>query len=172
MSVKKELYDSLVQEVERDMSLIIRPADYISQVETDGDLTLESPINLETPISALSDYKVRDAVIVTALETEEFAFVLLNKLAKEIYDHRDNPTQDHIEAMAVVINIGAMWEQFGQVAKWTHRMADFVEANSQLRVPSLVKLTTKLIERSDSIDFEDLRAGGVAQKAEMIADLA
>ena len=172
MSVKKELYDSLVQEVERDMALIVRPADYISQVETDGDLTLESPINLETPVSAFSDYKVRDAVIVTALEKEEFSFVLLNKLAKEIYDHRDNPTQDHIEAMAVVINLGVMWEQFGEVAKWSARMNDFVKANPSLEVPSLVKLTKKLVERSGSIDFEDLRAGGVAQKDEMIADLS
>jgi hypothetical protein len=155
---KRELYESIVAEVEADINLI-KPDNakgYIETVQT-GATTITLPeggVLLKTPTSAFADYAVRDTVLVKAMESEEFAFVLINKIGNHVKNKaEDNSvTQDDIEALVGASQVCVMWEQFG-IAGIMSDLSEELIKKHELREPSLNTITKKLLDVRDTFPF-------------------
>lgn len=167
----RELYESLVSEIEADTSLITtHEADYINAVANES-ITISLPkggVLLKTPTSAFADYAVRDSLLVKSMETEEFAFVLLNKIGNTIKSKLDDDkaiTQDDVEALTVAGHVSAMWEQFGSAVAMLEMLDESLTKNKDLTEPTLNSLTKRLIMARDSFPF-------VKTRSEMRTDLA
>lgn len=159
---KRELYESIVAEVEADISLI-KPDSTTSYMESvqKGTTTITLPkdgVLLKTPTSAFADYAVRDTVLVKAMESEEFSFVLINKIGNHVKSKaEDNSvTQDDIEALASASQVCVMHEQFG-IASIMSALAEELIKKHNLREPSLNTITKKLLEVRDTFPFASTR---------------
>ena len=167
---QRELYESLVSEVEADISLISsNEADYIEAVQKES-ITITLPkggVLLKTPTSALADYVVRDNLLLKSMESEEFAFVLLNKIGNTFMSKVDSDktiTQDDIEAVTVAGHVCAMWEQFGSAMTMLNMLDESLEKDSNLTEPALNGITKRLIANRAVFPFAKTRA-------EMLRDL-
>ena len=155
---KRELYEGIVAEVETDMNLI-KPDNTTSYIETvqKGTTTITLPeggVLLKTPTSAFADYAVRDTVLIKAMESEEFAFVLINKIGNTVKNKAmDNSvTQDDIEALVGASQVCVMWEQFG-IAGIMSALSEELIKKHELREPSLSTITKKLLDVRDNFPF-------------------
>jgi hypothetical protein len=167
---KRELYEGIVAEVEADISLI-KPDNTKGYIETvqEGSTTITLPdggVLLKTPTSAFADYAVRDTVLTKAMESEEFAFVLINKIGNTVKAKADDNslTQDDIEALVSASQVCVMWEQFGTSSVMS-ALADELIKKHELREPSLNTITKKLLEARSYFPFATTRK-------ELIADLS
>ena len=160
-----ETYNNLIAEVERDTALVGLPAlegSLYENLESEGiRLSLPDTLEMETPLSAFSDYAIRDAVMTKACEDEQFSFVLVNKITRSVYPRKDSPseiTQDDLEALAVSSHVGTMWEQFDpavSILSWTQQLVE--EERPDLKVPSLMDITVRLIQAREVFDFAGTR---------------
>ena len=159
---KRDLYDSIVAEVEADISLI-KPDNTKGYIETvqEGSTTITLPdggVLLKSPTSAFADYAVRDNVLTKAMESEEFAFVLINKIGNTVKAKVDDNsvTQDDIEALVSASQVCVMWEQFGTSSVMS-ALADELIKKHELREPSLNTITKKLLEARKNFPFASTR---------------
>jgi hypothetical protein len=165
---RREIYDSIVKEVTDDLTLIKPlPQTYEDTVHNGSGVMLPTDLAmLNAPVSALSDIDVRDGLIVRALQDEKFAFVLVAKVAGAVYDNKDNVTQDDVEALAVVANITAMWEQTNHAELTLKVIEEVIEEANTLVEPSLVYLTKQIL-KADGFPFKEVRGGTNIQLAEI-----
>lgn len=161
---QRELYENVVSEVEADISLITtQEADYVSAVQKES-ITISLPkggVTLKTPTSAFADYKVRDNVLLKSMESEEFAFVLLNKIGNTFKTklEADSPiTQDDVEAISVAGHVCAMWEQFGSALAMIEMLTEVLEKDNNLTEPTLNGITKRLIANREVFPFAKTRA--------------
>lgn len=170
MTNKRDMYDAIVQEVQSDMGQITAPDfDYLTSIDHTA-VMLPNALSLSHDISAFSDYSVRDALMVTATEDEKFAFILTNKIVHTVKG-KDNPTQDDIEALACASQILTVWEQFDN-ATHTLSLIEPLATSNNLTVPSLVKLTERMIMARDTFPFSATREGLVSElKSKAMAGL-
>jgi hypothetical protein len=169
ISTKRALFDAIVTEVEADIPLIkvATPTSYIEAVENSDDkfsLDEKDDVVFHSPISAFSDYAVRDAVMLKAVESEEFAYILLNKLANRLYQNQEGKddgdtlvmNQEEVEVLAVLTHLGVLWNQVQPAMNFAMVMSKVLEVNKELEVPSLHTLTERIVERvlNDAWDFE------------------
>ena len=159
---KRELYASIVAEVEADINLIEPDTNkgYIETVRS-GTTTITLPkdgVLLKSPTSAFADYAVRDTVLIKAMESEEFAFVLINKIGNTVKAKaEDNSlTQDDIEALVSAGQICVMWEQFATSSVMS-ALAESLVKKHELREPNLNKITKKLLEARTHVPFSTTR---------------
>jgi len=182
MSNKRALFDAVVDEVEADYPLIksIMPSNYIEAVEksdTKYSLDENSEVIFHSPMSVFSDYTIRDAIMVKAIESEEFAFILLNKVSARLYANQEGKsdddeviiTQDEMEALATVTHISVLWNQVHPAMNLAWIMSKAIESNSDIKVPALHSYTEKIVERviNDKWDFDAQREGIVKNLKEL-----
>jgi len=168
---KREIYEGIVAEVEYDKALIEveKPTSYTAMVEAEG-LNMKLPkdgVSLKTPTSAFADYAVRDAILIRAMEDEDFAFVLINKIGATVkgkVEKEEVVTQDDIEALATAGQVLTMWEQFDSAFAMTLLLDKAVESHS-LTEPTLTNLTKKLLGAKDSFPFRSTREGAIRDLA-------
>ena len=165
---KRDLYEGIVAEVEADISLI-KPdnGSYIEAVQT-GTTTITLPeggVLLKSPTSAFADYAVRDTLLTKAMESEEFAFVLINKIGNTVKAKTKDKsvTQDDIEALVSASQVCVMWEQFN-TSRVMSALAEELIKKHNLREPSLNTITKKLLEARSHFPFASTRK-------ELLADL-
>lgn len=165
---KRDLYEGIVAEVEADISLI-KPdnGSYIEAVQS-GKTTITLPENgvlLKSPTSAFADYAVRDTLLTKAMESEEFAFVLINKIGNTVKAKMESKdvTQDDIEALVSASQVCVMWEQFG-ISTVMQELTEELTKQYNLRVPTLNTIVKKLLEARNNFPFARTRR-------ELLADL-
>jgi len=166
---KKVIYDSIVEEVKADISLIEPFTQSYEEAVQQGGTTVTLPqsiAGLTAPVSAFSDYEVRDGLLATALQDESFAFVLIAKIGGAVYQNQDNVTQDDVEALAVVANVSAMWEQT-ENAHLTIKVIREITKEKGLVEPTLVMLTERILD-TDNFPFALIRKGADKLFAEAI----
>lgn len=157
---KRDLYEGIVAEVEADISLIKPDTSYIEAVQ-EGTTTITLPkggVLLKSPTSAFANYAVRDTVLTKAMESEEFSFVLVNKIGNTISNKHENRevTQDDIEALVSASQICVMWEQF-ETSAYMSELADRLIKKYDLQEPSLNIIVKKLLEERDRFPFASTR---------------
>lgn len=165
---KRDLYEGIVAEVEADISLI-KPdnGSYIEAVQS-GKTTITLPeggVLLKSPTSAFADYAVRDTLLTKAMESEEFAFVLINKIGNTVKAKMESKdvTQDDIEALVSASQVCVMWEQFG-ISTVMQELTEELTKQYNLREPNLNKIVKKLLEARNHFPFASTRK-------ELLADL-
>lgn len=158
---KRDIYDQIVAEVEADKQLITMEQTSYADMVAKESLQLRLPkegVFLKSDTSAFAEYAIRDALIVKALEDEEFTFVLVNKIGTTVKNKVESKslTQNDIEAFATAGNLLTMWEQFGSADSITEALDSLVEEYS-LTAPQLTTLTKRLLSASDSFPFPVVR---------------
>jgi hypothetical protein len=162
MTTKREMYDTIVAEVERDyvhvfeheMGEVPDTEDGYVQYELFDGLKLDSPTNV------FSNFSVRDALMAKANADDKFAFVLSNKIihsAKEASD-AGNFVQADLDALATAIHIQAMWEQ-AEKAVALAQIAIETAQEHDLKLPSIMDATRKIImaQQMMGMDIPNLR---------------
>lgn len=164
---KRETYDSLVSEIEADLTKIelLIPTSYSEMVASNSSRMAlpEEGVFLKTPTSAFADYSVRDRLMVKAMESEEFAFVLTNKIANTVETKWDSNTisQEDVEALACAGQVVAMWEQFALAEAFVSTIATCV-SKYDLNKPSLTSITEAMLSVRDTFPFDETRQSVVA----------
>ena len=173
---KRDLYEGIVAEVEADISLIKPDTNSYIDVVQSGKTTITLPaggVLLKSPTSAFADYAVRDTVLTKAMESEEFAFVLINKIGNTVKSKVDDKsvTQDDIEALVSASQVCVMWEQFNLSSVITALTHELIEEYS-LQEPSLNKITNQLMEAREYFPFAEIRKQVLADlETTLIKDL-
>jgi hypothetical protein len=168
---KRDIYNGVVAEVESDKALIEieKPTSYTDMVKEEG-MSMVLPcegVFLKSATSAFADYAVRDAILIKAMEDEDFAFVLINKIGatvKKKVEEDEAVTQDDIEALATAGQVLTMWEQFDSAFSMTLLLDKAVEFNS-LTEPTLTSLTKRLLGAKESFPFKATREGAIRDLA-------
>ena len=156
-ATRKEKYDTIVKEF-NDYK------DYVIDSEETGQMLMVVEGELESPTEYFSDFAVRDAVMTTAMEDEQFAFVLCHKIAGKAKTLLSNPqtaTQDDIEAITTLAQVGTMYQHFDNSQFFLEAVEHLTKLNN-LSKPSLADITERLIQAQDHFNFEGMRAGMVA----------
>ena len=159
---KREMYDGVIAEVEYDRALVeVDSTMTYTDVVQNGSIKLALPeegVSLKSATDVFADYAVRDAILIKAMEDEEFAFVLINKIGNTVKSKVEDKTitQDDVEALATAGQVLVMWEQFGTATVMT-ALLDSVIEEYKLREPSLTNITKKLLEVHDTFPFAETR---------------
>ena len=163
MSTKREMYDSVVAEVERDYVHVFEHG-LGDMPDSDGEGYIQyevfDALKLDTPTDAFSNFSVRDALMAKANADDKFAFVLSNKIihsAKEASD-AGNFRQADLDALATAIHIQAMWEQ-AEKAVGLAQIAIETAKELSLEMPSIMEASRKIImaQTMMGMDIPDLR---------------
>jgi hypothetical protein len=162
MTTKREMYDTIVAEVERDYVHVFEHEMGSVPDTEDGFVQYEvfDSLRLDTPTDAFSNFTVRDALMAKANADDKFAFVLSNKIihsAKEASD-AGNFVQADLDALATAIHIQAMWEQI-EKAVGLAQIAIEVAQEHDLKLPSIMDASRKIIMANQmmGMDIPDLR---------------
>ena len=159
---KREIYNGIVAEVEADRVLVSTDSLSYEDVVANDTISISidpSGVSLKSPISAFSDYAVRDSLMIRSCDDEVFALILTCKVGKHVDTKisNDEPLdQNDIEALAMSAQITAMWEQFSQAQGFLEWISEYSEKNS-LKVPALAKITANLLDVRNSFPFADTR---------------
>ena len=171
---KRDLYDSVVYEVEQDKAKIIQPEiGYTDVINSSATAELPEGLRLLTPTEVFADYSVRDALLVTSADDEDFAFVMSNKIIHTIEDKDSEGTitQPDLEAFVTALQVLTIWEQFDNVPD-LYQLADSLNAKYKLHMPSLMGITRRLYEARETFPFASTRKGSVQElKDKAMADL-
>jgi hypothetical protein len=163
MSTNRELFDTIVAEVERDYALVFEHA--MGEVPTEDEETFVQyevfdALPLDTPTDAFSNFTVRDAIMVKANQDDKFAFVLCNKIIHHAKNADDsgNFTQADLDALATAIHIQAMWEQTER-AVGLAQVAEQCAQENQLDMPTIMDSTKRVImmQTLGGLDIPNLR---------------
>ena len=162
MTTKREMYDTVVAEVERDYVHVFEHEMGEVPDTEDGYVQYElfDGLRLDSPTNAFSNFSVRDALMAKANADDKFAFVLSNKIihsAKEASD-AGNFVQADLDALATAIHIQAMWEQI-EKAVGLAQIAIEVAQEHDLKLPSIMDASRKIIMANQmmGMDIPDLR---------------
>ena len=162
MTTKREMYDTVVAEVERDYVHVFEHEMGEVPDTEDGFVQYEvfDSLRLDTPTDAFSNFTVRDALMAKANADDKFAFVLSNKIihsAKEASD-AGNFVQADLDALATAIHIQAMWEQI-EKAVGLAQIAIEVAQEHDLQLPSIMEASRKIImaQQMMGMDIPNLR---------------
>jgi hypothetical protein len=92
------------------------------------------------------------------MESEEFAFILLNKIGNTVMERhsKGEVAQEDLEALVVAGQTCAMWEQFGNAEMVSNTIEAMAKAYN-LEEPSLNKITKTLIAKRDEFPFASTR---------------
>jgi hypothetical protein len=148
MTTKREMYNSVIAEVERDYVHVFEHEMGEVPDTEDGFVQYEvfDSLTLDTPTDAFSNFTVRDALMAKANEDDKFAFVLSNKIihtAKQASD-AGNFVQADLDALATAIHIQAMWEQADKAVALA-QIAIEVAQEHDLQMPSIMEASRKII---------------------------
>lgn len=163
MSTNRELFDTIVAEVERDYAHVFEHENGTHPAEDEGEFVqyeVFEALSIDFPTDAFSNFIVRDAVMVKANEDDKFAFVLCNKIihhAKK-QDDAGNFVQADLDALATAIHIQAMWEQTERAVGLAHVAEQCAEENN-LEMPTIMDATKRVIlmQTIMGMDIADLR---------------
>jgi hypothetical protein len=163
MSTNREMYDTIVAEVERDyVHVFEHDMGEVPNLDEEGFVQYEvlDGLLLDTPTDAFSNFAVRDAIMVKANEDDKVAFVLCNKIihhAKKA-DDAGNFVQADLDALATAIHIQAMWEQTERAIGLSMTAEQCAEENN-LEMPTIMDATKRVImmQAVMGLDIADLR---------------
>ena len=162
MTTKREMYDSVVAEVERDYVHVFEHEMGEVPDTEDGYVQYElfDGLKLDSPTDAFSNFSVRDALMAKANADDKFAFVLSNKIIHSTKEASDsgNFGQADLDALATAIHIQAMWEQ-AEKAVALAQVAIEVAQENNLKLPSIMDATRKIImaQQMMGMDIPNLR---------------
>ena len=162
MTTKREMYDTVVAEVERDYVHVFEHEMGEVPDTEDGYVQYElfDGLKLDSPTDAFSNFSVRDALMAKANADDKFAFVLSNKIIHSTKEASDsgNFGQADLDALATAIHIQAMWEQ-AEKAVALAQVAIEVAQENNLRLPSIMDATRKIImaQQMMGMDIPNLR---------------
>jgi hypothetical protein len=162
MTTKREMYDTIVAEVERDYVHVFEHEMGSVPDTEEGFVQYEvfDSLRLDSPTDAFSNFTVRDALMAKANADDKFAFVLSNKIihsAKEASD-AGNFVQADLDALATAIHIQAMWEQIEKAVALA-QIAIEVAQEHDLQLPSIMDASRKIIMANQmmGMDIPNLR---------------
>ena len=171
---KRALYDAVVQEVEQDKAKINQPEiGYLDVINSSVTAELPQGLRLASPTDVFADYAVRDALLITSADDEDFAFVMSNKIIHTVQDKdaEGTITQPDLEAFVTALQVLTIWEQFDN-APDLYQLADSLNAKYKLRMPSLMGITRRLYEAREHFPFASTRRDSVQEiKDKAMADL-
>jgi hypothetical protein len=162
MTTKREMYDTVVAEVERDYVHVFEHEMGEVPDTEDGYVQYElfDGLKLDSPTDAFSNFSVRDALMAKANADDKFAFVLSNKIIHSTKEASDagNFGQADLDALATAIHIQAMWEQ-AEKAVALAQIAIEVAQEHDLKLPSIMDATRKIImaQQMMGMDIPNLR---------------
>jgi hypothetical protein len=162
MTTKREMYDTVVAEVERDYVHVFEHEMGEVPDTEDGYVQYElfDGLKLDSPTDAFSNFSVRDALMAKANADDKFAFVLSNKIIHSTKEASDagNFGQADLDALATAIHIQAMWEQ-AEKAVALAQIAIEVAQENNLKLPSIMDATRKIImaQQMMGMDIPNLR---------------
>lgn len=163
MTNNRELFDTLVAEVERDYVHVFEHAMGDMPIQDEEGFVQYEVLDgliLDTPTDAFSNFTVRDAIMVKANENDKFAFVLCNKIIHHAKNADDsgNFTQADLDALATAIHIQAMWEQTER-AIGLAAVAEQCAEENQLKMPTIMEATKRVImlQTLGGVDIPSLR---------------
>jgi hypothetical protein len=162
MTTKREMYNTVVAEVERDYVHVFEHEMGSVPDTEEGFVQYEvfDSLRLDSPTDAFSNFTVRDALMAKANADDKFAFVLSNKIihsAKEASD-AGNFVQADLDALATAIHIQAMWEQIEKAVALA-QIAIEVAQEHDLQLPSIMDASRKIIMANQmmGMDIPNLR---------------
>jgi hypothetical protein len=162
MTTKREMYDTIVAEVERDYVHVFEHEMGAVPDEDEGYVQYElfEGLRLEASTNTFSNFTVRDALMAKANADDKFAFVLSNKIIHSVKEASEAGTfvQSDLDALATAIHIQAMWEQ-AEKAVGLAQVAIEVARENDLQMPSIMEATRKIImaQQMMGMDIPDLR---------------
>jgi hypothetical protein len=162
MTTKREMYDTVVAEVERDYVHVFEHEMGEVPDTEDGFVQYEvfDSLRLDTPTDAFSNFSVRDALMAKANADDKFAFVLSNKIIHSAKEASDAGTfvQADLDALATAIHIQAMWEQV-EKAVGLAQIAIEVAQEHDLKLPTIMDASRKIImaQQMMGMDIPTLR---------------
>ena len=163
MTTKREMYDTVVAEVERDYVHVFEHEMGEVPDTEEGYVQYElfDGLRLDSPTDAFSNFTVRDALMAKANADDKFAFVLSNKIIHSVKEASDagNFVQADLDALATAIHIQAMWEQ-AEKAVALAQIAIETAKEHDLKIPSIMDATRKIImaQQMMGMDIPDLRS--------------
>jgi hypothetical protein len=163
MTTNRELFDTVVAEVERDYAHVFEHEEgAVLSDDEEGYVQYEvfEALPLEVPTEVFSKFAVRDALMAKANADDKFAFVLCNKIihnAKEASD-TGNFGQSDLDALATAIHIQVMWEQ-AERAVMLGTMAIEIAKEHDLKMPSIMDASRKLLmaQQMMGMDIAEMR---------------
>jgi hypothetical protein len=162
MTTKREMYDTIVAEVERDYVHVFEHEMGEVPDTEDGYVQYElfDGLKLDSPTDTFSNFSVRDALMAKANADDKFAFVLSNKIIHSVKEASDsgNFVQADLDALATAIHIQAMWEQ-AEKAVALAQIAIETAQEHDLKLPSIMDATRKIImaQQMMGMDIPNLR---------------
>ena len=162
MTTKREMYDTVVAEVERDYVHVFEHEMGEVPDTEDGFVQYEvfDSLRLDTPTDAFSNFSVRDALMAKANADDKFAFVLSNKIIHSAKEASDAGTfvQADLDALATAIHIQAMWEQIEKAVALAQIAIEVAQEND-LKLPSIMEASRKIImaQQMMGMDIPNLR---------------
>ena len=159
---KREMYDTVVAEVERDYVHVFEHEMGEVPDTEDGFVQYEvfDSLRLDTPTDAFSNFTVRDALMAKANADDKFAFVLSNKIIHSAKEASDAGTfvQADLDALATAIHIQAMWEQIEKAVALAQIAIEVAQEND-LKLPSIMEASRKIImaQQMMGMDIPNLR---------------
>ena len=163
MTTKREMYDTVVAEVERDYVHVFEHEMGTNPTEDEEGFVqyeLFDGLRLDSPTNAFSNFSVRDALMAKANADDKFAFVLSNKIIHSTKEASDSGTfvQADLDALATAIHIQAMWEQ-AEKAVALAQIAIEVAQENNLKLPTIMDASRKIImaQQMMGMDIADLR---------------
>lgn len=164
MTTKREMYDTVVAEVERDYVHVFEHELGAVPVEDEDEgfvqYELFEGLRLEASTNTFSNFSVRDALMAKANADDKFAFVLSNKIIHTVKEASEagNFVQADLDALATAIHIQAMWEQ-AEKAVGLAQVAIETARELSLEMPSIMDATRKIImaQQMMGMDIPNLR---------------
>lgn len=164
-TIARTQFEAIVAEVERDKAEVI----HYDATDLDGPAGMATlgAIPTEIDLSAFCNYRVRDALLVKSNESEEFGFVLMNKVMGKAFEEyqADKVNQELIEAIATVSQINAMWEQEDN-ARHSIGLVEQLCEEHDLEVPSIIN-ASKQVVMAGNLGMKDI----TQLREDMVKDL-
>jgi hypothetical protein len=163
MTTNRELFDTVVAEVERDYAHVFEHEEgAVPSEDEEGFVQYEvfEALPLGVPTEVFSNFAVRDALMAKANGDDKFTFVLCNKIihhAKEASD-AGNFGQSDLDALATAIHMQVMWEQ-AERAVMLGSMAIELAKEGELKMPSIMDASRKLLmaQQMMGVDIAEMR---------------
>lgn len=163
MTTNRELFNSVVAEVESDYVHVFEHEDGTVPADDEGDFVqyeVFEALPLGVPTEVFSNFAVRDALMAKANADDKFAFVLCNKIihhSKEVSE-AGNFGQSDLDALATAIHLQVMWEQAERAVMLGSIAIDHAHALN-LEMPSIMESSRKLLmaQQMMGLDVADMR---------------
>jgi hypothetical protein len=158
MTTNRELFDTVVAEVERDYAHVFEHEEGSMPTEDEeGFVQYEvfDALPLDVPADTFSNFIVRDALMVKANEDDKFAFVLCNKIIHHAKEASETGTfgQAELDALATAIHIQAMWEQAERAVMLANVAMEHAK-EQDLKMPSIMEASRKIIMAQTMMGYD------------------